>query len=351
MIKVLVVEDSPSVLEFLVYIVNAEPGMKVIATATNGEAAIEAVARYKPDVITMDIHMPKMNGFEATRKIMQNCPTPIVIVSGSYETDETMITFQALEAGALMAVSRPTGIGHEKHQITTYEFLQAVKLMSEVKVVRRWPRTTPKIFTEDRLPSVQKPSEDIQIVAIGASTGGPIILETILSALPADFPIPIVVVQHMASSFIQSFAEWLDQSCRLTVKVASQGEVILPKHIYLAPDNYQIKIGIGGKVILSSSSLENGHCPSVSHCFRSIAETYGKHSIGILLSGMGKDGAAELKLLKESGAITIAQDEETCVVFGMPKEAINLGGAQYILSPKQIADFLKNLTNKKQTFS
>lgn len=346
MIKVLVVDDSPSTLEFLVYILDSEPGMKVVATAANGEEAIEAVSHYKPDVITMDLHMPKMGGFEATRKIMETTPTPIVIVSSSFDIDEVTTTFHALEAGALMAVSKPAGIGHEKHQITTYEFLQAVRLMSEIKVVRRWPKTGSRIPRSDITTYIQKPVEQAQIIAIGASTGGPLILQTILSALPANFSIPILVVQHMATGFIQSFAEWLGQSCSLPVRIPLQGEILSPGHIYIAPDSYQLKVETGGKIILSQNFLENGHCPSVSHCFRSVAEAYGKNAIGILLSGMGKDGAAELKLLREKGATTIAQDEETSVVFGMPKEAINLGAAQYIFSPKQISGFLINLANK-----
>jgi len=356
MIKVLVVEDSPVVREFLVYILGSDPGIRVVGTANNGEEALEAVKRYRPDVITMDIHMPKMDGLEATRRIMEIDPTPIVIVSGSTDSHENTKTFRAMEAGALAVLARPTGIGHPDHETTARELVQTVKLMSEVKVVRRWPQTR----REPVLPSaaqalVGKPARvpgkipvKIKVIAIGASTGGPPVLQTILAMLPKDFPLPVLIVQHMASGFVTSFVEWLAQSSGLPVHVAMHGELMLPGHVYVAPDECQMKVEHGGKIVLTKDEPENGLRPSVSYLFRSLAAVYGGGTIAGLLTGMGRDGAEELRLLKEKGAVTFAQDKDSSVVHGMPGEAIKLDAATFILAPDKIAAVLTDLANNKK---
>src|SRR5665647_334280 len=226
LIKVLVVEDSPVVREFLVYLLGSDPDIRVVGTVNNGEQALEAVKRHHPDVITMDIHMPKMDGLEATRRIMETDPTPIVIVSGSTDPHENTKMFRAMEAGALAVLARPTGIGHSDHENTARELVQTVKLMSEVKVVRRWPQKR----DQPTLPSVVKPLVEkvakVKVIALGASTGGPPVLQTILAMLPGDFPLPILIVQHMASGFIASFVEWLSRTSALPVHVARQGELM-----------------------------------------------------------------------------------------------------------------------------
>ena len=356
MIKVLVVEDSPVVREFLVHILGSDPGIRVVGSASNGEEAIDAVKHYRPDIITMDIHMPKMDGLEATRRIMETDPTPIVIVSGSTDPHENTTTFRAMEAGALAVLARPTGIGHPDHETTASELVQTVKLMSEVKVVRRWPQTR----REPVLPSaaqalVGKPARvpgkipvKIKVIAIGASTGGPPVLQTILAMLPKDFPLPVLIVQHMASGFVTSFVEWLAQSSGLPVHVAMHGELMLPGHVYVAPDECQMKVEHGGKIVLTKDEPENGLRPSVSYLFRSLAAVYGGGTIAGLLTGMGRDGAEELRLLKEKGAVTFAQDKDSSVVHGMPGEAIKLDAATFILAPDKIAAVLTDLANNKK---
>jgi two-component system chemotaxis response regulator CheB len=348
MITVLIVEDSPVARDFLQHILAADPEIRVIGTAHDGEAALDAVQRQKPDVITMDIHMPKMNGLEATRKIMQTHPTPIVIVSSVVDTDEVAVTFRAIEAGALAVIPRPQGIGHPGHTPAARELVQTVKLMSEVKVVRRWPRPR----SEPRVPPAPKvgiPSApiDIQVVAIGASTGGPLVLQTILSALPRDFPVPVLIVQHIASGFVQGFVEWLAQSSGFPVHVAADGESLLPGRAYVAPDGFHMKVGMGHRVTLSQEAPENGLRPSVSPLFRSVARVFGRHAVGVLLTGMGKDGAEELKMLKDTGAITMAQDKDSAVVHGMPGEAIKLDAATYVLPPDKMAAMLTSVVQKK----
>ncbi len=340
MIKVLVVDDSPTAREALVNLLNADPAIRVIATAANGQEALEAAKRQQPDVVTMDIHMPQMDGYEATRRIMETCPTPVVVVSGSSAPREVAKTFRAIEAGALAIVQRPAGAWHPEHAATSAEVLRAVKLMSEVKVVRRWPR--PRLAGAVLPPSVPprpQPSttQSHEIVAVGASTGGPQALQAILSGLGKDFPPPVVIVQHMAPGFVHGFAEWLSQASGRGVRVARQGESILPGGVYLAPDGFHLAVGRGRRVALVSDGLPVGPCPSISFLFRSVASVYGPRAVGVLLTGMGKDGAEELKQLKEAGAVTIAQDEESSVVHGMPGEAIRLGAAAWVLPPEGIA--------------
>jgi len=348
LINVLVVEDSPVVREFLIHVLSSDPGIRVVGTAHDGEEALDAVRRYRPDVITMDIHMPKMDGLEATRRIMETDPKPIVIVSGSTDPHETAMMFRAMEAGALAVLMRPNGIGHPHHETTARELVQTVKLMSEVKVVRRWPRVrrdTP-VPRPVEAGLAQAPAQ-VRIVAIGASTGGPPALHTILAGLPRAFPVPVLIVQHMAAGFIQGFAEWLAQSVSLPVQVATHGEIILPGHVYLAPDAYQMKVERSGNIALSRDAPENGLRPSVSYFFRSVAEVYGRDAAAGLLTGMGCDGAKELRLLKEKGAVTFAQDKDSSVVHGMPGEAIRLDAATFVLPPDKIATVLINLANHR----
>ena len=338
MIKVLVVEDSPVVREFLVHVLSSDAEMEVIGTACDGAEALEAVERLKPDVITMDLHMPRMDGFEATRRIMETHPVPIVIVSGSSTAKEVATAFHAVEAGALAVVRRPAGMGHPEHEATVAELVKIVKLMSEVKVVKRWARPR----REAEMPRVSPPVElerlaaEIRVVAIGASTGGPLALQTILSELPRDFSVPVLIVQHIAPGFTLGFAEWLAQTCDLPVRVATQGERILPGHVYIAPQEVQMKVEKEGTLWLTADAPENGLRPSVAYLFRSIASVYGPEAVGVLLTGMGKDGAQELKRMKEAGAVTIAQDKESSVVHGMPGEAISLEAATYVLSLNQL---------------
>jgi two-component system chemotaxis response regulator CheB len=349
-IRVLVVEDSAVVRAFLLHILGSDPEIQVVGTAKDGEEALEAVERTRPDVITMDVHMPKMNGFEATRRIMETRPTPIVIVSGTLDVAETARAFRAMEAGALAVLPRPAGIGHPEQEVTAADLVRTVKLMAEVKVVRRWPR----LRSPGAIPTVSLSSEmrvqaaNIEVIAVGASTGGPPVLQRILSGLPSSFQVPVLVVQHIAAGFTNGFAEWLGQYSNLEVHVATQGQPILPGHTYVAPEGLHMKVGRGREIRLSKEEPENGLRPSVSSLFRSVAEVYGEKAVGILLTGMGRDGAQELKLMKERGAVTIAQDRESSVVHGMPGEAISLGGATHILSPEKITAALTSWVGERR---
>jgi two-component system chemotaxis response regulator CheB len=350
MVRVLVVEDSPVVREFLLHIFGSDPEIEVVGTAETGQEALEAVERTRPNIITMDVHMPKMNGFDATRRIMETRPTPIVIVSGTLDVAEAASVFRAIEAGALAVLPRPSGIGHPEHQRSAADFVRTVKLMSEVKVVRRWPHLRPgeTLPVASLSAGIERRTirTEMRLVAIGASTGGPPVLRMILSGLPKDFPLPVLIVQHIAAGFTQGFVEWLAQSSNLPVQLPVHGEQVVPGRVYVAPDGLHMTVGADGRVWLNTDEPENGLRPSVSYLFRSVAKAYGPSAIGVLLTGMGKDGALELKLMKEQGAVTIAQDKDTSVVHGMPGEAIRLGGATHVLSPEKISLTLTSLITR-----
>ncbi len=350
MIRLLVVEDSKTVRQALVEIFNADPSIQVVGTASDGEEAVNAVMTLKPDVVTMDINMPGMNGFEATRAIMSTLPVPIVVVTNKMDPKESVTLFRVMEAGALMVTAKPAAPGHPEYDESVRELLRAVKLMSEIKVVRRvFPQTPGDATVYSPLlpltPTV--PAAEIGIIAIGASTGGPPLLQSILSSLPADFSVPVVIVQHMAKGFTENFVDWLNQSSRMPVKLAANGMKMFPGHVYVAPDGSQTGVGPGDRLIITESELENGQSPSVSYLFRSVSNVYGSKAAGVLLTGMGKDGAAELKTLREKGGVTIAQNRESSVVFGMPGEAIRLNAAGYILAPDEIATVLTKLVYRQ----
>ena len=339
MIKVLVVDDSRVAQEFMVHILTADPAIQVVGIANNGVEAVAAVKEKRPDVITMDIHMPKMDGFEATRAIMETTPTPIIIVSASTTAKGAESTFQALDAGALAVVLRPPGKGHPNHALAARELIHTIKMMFEIKLVRRIERP-PK-----ELPPTPQAT---QLVAIGASTGGPPVLHRILSLLPRDLSVPVLIVQHIAPGFVAGFAQWLAGASGFPVQLAEHGQTPLPGHAYLAPDGFHLGVDSHLRISLSSQPPENGLRPSVGHLFHSVALAMGSRAAGVLLTGMGLDGAKELKELKDLGALTLAQDKASSVVHGMPGEAVKLGAATYVLPPDGIAAMLVGMVRNTQ---
>jgi len=346
MIRVLVAEDSAVTREYLVHLMTQAPTLQVVGMVRNGLEAVEQAQRLRPDVILMDVHMPLMNGYEATRRIMELVPTPIVMVSSCMRRDDVAMTLEALKVGALTVLEKPEGLGHTDSEKTAKQLQETVRLMAGVKVIRRWPRrdrSTPSLMLT---PSPMLPAtlgSNIRLVVIGASTGGPTVIVEILESLPLNFPVPILVVQHIAMGFTPGLVKWVDQSTPLYVKLAESGETAQPGTVYLAPHGAQMGITKDRQIHLAKGPTENHFCPSVSYLFQSVANAFGRSAIGILLTGMGEDGAEGLLQLRKAGSVTIAQDEETSVIFGMPGEAIRLGAARYVLSPKQIADLLQGL--------
>jgi len=346
MIEVLIAEDSQVVREYLQYLLEEDGEVRVVGAVENGREAVEFVRRQQPDVVTMDIHMPVMDGFEATRRIMEEQPVPIVIASASWDPEEAEKTFQALEVGAVSALEKPRGLGNPENEKLAREFVETVKLMAEVKVVRRWVK---KSSLEEKPEPIEESPERglvaVELVAIGASTGGPQALQRLVSELPPNFPVPVLIVQHIAPGFLQGMASWLSQSCDLPVHIATQGERLEPGHLYLAPDNFHMGVGQGLRVELSRAVPEFHLRPSVSYLFRSVAAQLGDRAAGILLTGMGRDGAEEMRQMRDRGAIIMAQDEESSVVHGMPGEAIKLGEVDYVLPPEEIGRKLASLVN------
>ncbi len=355
MIRVLIVDDSPTAQQLLNHLLSQDPSVQVIGIAKDGKEALAMVSRHHPDVVTMDVVMPGIDGIETTRTLMESNPLPIIVVSSVLNQKEVNLTFQALAAGALGVVDKPTSALPSSE--SGRRLLQMVKAMAEVKVVRRRPISSrpsdsaavPSLPMGTALKSVPIGREGFRGIAIGASTGGPSILAHILSELPGDFPLPILIVQHISQGFIKGMVDWLKDSTRLLVELAQQAAHLLPGHVYLAPDDWQFGLNSADRVTLSKDPPENNLRPSVSYLFRSVAKQWGEQSIGVLLSGMGSDGARELGAIRQQGGVTIAQNEESSAVFGMPGAAVALGAVDFLLGPEQIVTTLESLAHQSMS--
>ena len=347
MIKVLIVEDSIVLQQSLKNAISSDPLLTVVGVASNGVEAVEAAQKLRPDVIAMDWQRQAIDGLETTRKIMETTPIPIVLVTESGVPNDGAGFFRMIEAGALTIVQQPPGEHHPDHKRESERLTRTLQLMSEVKLVKRTGRSSTAQGTPIRLAGVFAQAEsDIQVVAIGASTGGPNVLQTILSGLPKEFPVPLFIVQHIAEGFTAGFVEWLQNTTAVRLRIASHGENALPGHAYVAPDHCHMGIERGPRIALNHNGPEHGARPSVACLFRSVAQHFGSHAAGVLLTGMGRDGADELKMMKDNGAVTFAQNEESSIIHGMPGEAIKLHGATYILSPEEIAVGLTAITKR-----
>jgi len=350
-IRVVVVDDSTTARELLVALLQSAEGIQVVGSAANGEEAVRIVKRLRPDVVTMDVVMPKMDGLEATRQIMREAPTPIVIVTATLMRDDIDLAFEALQVGALTALRKP-GLADPE---TCAQVIRAVRLMADVPVVRRWgdrPRTASKQRMDQPVgsarPSItqQKSWQQLQLVGIASSTGGPGALATAFKSLPPDFPLPILVVQHVTRGFTTGLADWLNGETALQVGLAGHGETPRRGTILLAPDDYHMRVNGRGVVELCKEPAYKGLRPAANYLFHSMARSYGPRALGIVMTGMGDDGAEGIEALYQAGGITIAQDEQSCVVYGMPREAVIRNAIDQILSLDQIAAVLESLVTK-----
>ncbi len=347
MIKVLIVEDSIVTTELLIYILSSDKDIEVVGTASNGEEAIEMVRDKRPDVVTMDINMPKMDGLEAIKQIMSTNPIPIIIVSSNWDTEDLESTFKAVEVGAVAFVQKPYGITHSSYKDTADKLVDMVKMMSEVRVVKRWYKNLILKNPSRNNQAIELNNEIVEpkIVVIGVSTGGPPVLQKMLKKISPNFPLPILIVQHITVGFLSGLVDWLNRTSSLPIHIATNNSLMKSGNVYFAAENFQMKVIKNNRIILTNDDDENGIKPSVSYLFRSVAEIYGKDAIGILLTGMGRDGANELLEMYEKGAVTIAQDQETSIIHGMPGEAIKLGAVKYILPPDKIVEMLEKIAN------
>ena len=335
MIRVVVAEDSLTVRELLVEILESDPEIQVVGKAKNGAEAVELATRLKPDLITMDIHMPIMDGFEATKEIMVQAPRPIIIVSSSASQEDVDLSFNAMRAGALMVVAKPDDPGSTLFDGRRDQFLAMAKAMSHVKVVRRWP---PRAQAVTPPGGRRRPAgAPLRLVAITASTGGPAALQRILAGLPGDFPAPILVVQHIATGFVEGLAGWLGANCDLRVKVAEHGEPVLRRTVFLAPEDRHLGVNGDGHVVAVEAPPVGGFRPSGTYLFESAAQAYGPSVTAVILTGMGSDGVEGLKAVKAGGGHVLAQDEATSVVYGMPREAVAAGVVDVVLPVDGVA--------------
>jgi two-component system chemotaxis response regulator CheB len=343
-IRVLVVDDSVVVRQILVSMLETVPGFEVVGQAQDGEEAVRLTARLRPDVITMDIRMPRLDGLGAIRQIMSTTPTPIVVVAASVYEPDRNIAFSAIEAGALTVVEKPSGITPKAYEAARDQLVTTIRLMSDVQVVTLRPGRRTDAKPVDLQVGERRAAGapiNAELIAIAASTGGPGVLRQIFHALPGDLSIPIVTVQHITPGFAQGFVHWLDGETELHVRLAEDGDRLKAGRVLVAPDDTHLTVAHRGIVRLDHSDPVKGQRPSATRLFDSVAEVYGAASVGVVLTGMGDDGADGLQNLRQAGGHIIAQDEESCVVFGMPKAAIERGYADRVMPPDKIASVLK----------
>lgn len=338
-IRVLIADDSATGRRLLAGILATDPVFEIIALASNGKEAVNYAKGLKPDIISMDINMPLMDGIEATRIIMSESPAPVVIVSSIYNNSNVRQAIQELEAGAVTVMPKPHGPGHHLFEQTAAKYISTLKLMSEVKVVRRrfvknHNGTDWQLF--DNSESII--SKESKIVAIGSSAGGPEALKEFLTSISPDFPIPIVIVQHLDPHFSKGFVDWINTFSPIPAKIAENGEKLERGKLYLPPTNLHLTVREGRFWYYNGTADDiSSYKPSIDILFESVSREYSKDSIGVILSGMGRDGAVGLKKMKEAGAYTFAQDKNTSLIYGMPGEAVKIEAVCKVLSPKQIA--------------
>lgn len=330
-IKVLVVDDSILFRNLLVQALQTDPNIQVVAAVADAYEARDAIIKYKPDVMTLDVELPRMSGIEFLRKLMPQYPLPVVMISSLNDS-----VFDALEAGAVDFIHKPLSM--DRASLGTFiqqEFVTKVKIASTAKVAGMKRVDPSGFFTGAKL----SPEAMNKIVAIGASTGGTEAIYEVVKCFKRDIP-GVIIVQHMPPGFTKMYADRLNNQCEVTVKEATSGDRVLPGQVLIAPGDRQMKlVKVGGSYQVECRGTEkmSGHCPSVDYLFYSVAKTAGKNAVGVILTGMGADGAKGLLEMRKAGAITIGEDEASCVVYGMPKVAYDIGAVQYQTSLAAIA--------------
>jgi two-component system chemotaxis response regulator CheB len=332
-IRVLIADGSVVERERMANALRRDSAIVVVGEIAGSASLVEAVKQLQPDVIALGIHLPASGGFEATKEIMIEAPTPVVVVSDGDDSDQVQASILALRAGALAAVGRPLPAHNGEVVSLEQKFISTIKSMAGVKVVRRW-REKPRRVVASPLPRLE---EQPRIVAMAASTGGPAALQAVLSELPASFPAPILVVQHIAGGFIDGLVTWLNSVCSLKVKVASDGEPLLPHTVYIAPDDRHLGVVGRSRILLSDAAPIGGFRPSATFLFESVAKAFGPASAHVILTGMGQDGLPGLRQAHAAGARVVAQDEATSVVFGMPGAAVEAGVADRVVPLSAVA--------------
>ncbi|GAB4205090.1 MAG: chemotaxis-specific protein-glutamate methyltransferase CheB [Roseiflexaceae bacterium] len=386
-IKVVIVDDSALMRRVVTELLEQDSGIQVIGTASNGREAITLVEATRPDLVIMDVRMPVMDGLEATEHLMAYCPTPILVLTASLARYDIDITFKMLGAGALEVIEKPSGVDARTLERAGHELRRRVKILARVRVVthirgrRRQiegqtepaarpvaptplpastqpsarpdniytppPMPQPGLRRMRRGPLIPPDPVNFPVIVIGASTGGPRVVFQILSALPNDLPAAVLVVQHIAAGFSGGMVEWLATGSTLPIKLAEEGGVIHAGEVLVAPDQRDLLISRTGTIQFTTSQLLIQR-PAIDVTMQAAAEVFGPRVIGVLLTGMGRDGAYGMLTIKRGGGYTIAQDEATCTIFGMPRAAIELDAAQEVLPQQQIAARLVELVYTRQ---
>jgi two-component system chemotaxis response regulator CheB len=339
-LKVLVVDDSALMRKMIPHMLAADPGIEVVGTAMDGVFALKKIREMKPDVVTLDVDMPRMDGIETLHHIVADFRVPVIIVSSLARRDAEL-TLQALQLGAFDFVTKP------QDAISVHINDIAAELVAKVRAAGGARPAHMKIITSRAASSLRKKRigqlQSRMVLAIGTSTGGPNALSYILPQLPANFPAGIVIVQHMPAGFTEMFAARLNGVCALEVKEARDGDLVLPGRALIAPGNRHLRIKrmpLGTIAVLSDAAPVSGHRPSVDVLFRSVAAEYGHSATGLIMTGMGADGAEGLGEIKAAGGVTLAQDEASCVVFGMPKVAIDRGHVARVIALAEMGNVL-----------
>jgi two-component system chemotaxis response regulator CheB len=339
-VRVLVVDDSALMRKLIPQMLAGDDSIEVVGTAMDGSFCLKKIDELKPNVVTLDLEMPGMNGIDTLKEIMRRQPVPVIVFS-SHSTEGATVTMKALGLGAFDFVTKPKDASAHMTE-TARELIAKVKAAAECKLKPRMRAGIPQRPAKVSLPNASLS----RVVAIGVSTGGPQAMEYMLSQLPGDFPGSIVVVQHMPDGFTEMFAKRLDELSALRVKEAQSGDVLQPGRVLICPGSRHLKVKrlpLGDIAILSDEPRENGHRPSADVLLRSVAEEFKAQAVGVLMTGMGDDGAEGLGAIKREGGMTIAQSEESCVVYGMPKAAIERGYAIRVISLDAMAASLQSI--------
>jgi two-component system, chemotaxis family, protein-glutamate methylesterase/glutaminase len=335
-IKVLIVEDSLIALELLQRILKNCVEVEVVGTARNGQEAIAKIPEVNPDVICTDLHMAPIDGLELTQQVMANFPRPILVISNSVQEEDTKNIFGLLKAGAVDIFPKPTSGDYKEYELVKNRLIAKIKMLSQVTVKAKSSTTAYGTNLDRAIGDTGR----LRAIALGASTGGPQAIHKIVTSLPADLPIPIICAQHIGDGFLNGLVSWLKDDSQLNVKVAQIGETPAPKTVYFAPEKAHLEFDVQGKFIYSNFTASTGTCPSIDVLFRAIARVYGRDSASVILTGTSTDGTAGTEAIAAAGGTTIAQDEQSCLVFGMSKLAIASGKVQHTLNLSEIAPFL-----------
>lgn len=333
LVRVLLGDMAPAVRRRVTRALAGAEGLSVVGQVGPTQDVVQQVVRLKPNLVLIGLGGAVRDPFETTRQVMAEAPTPLVIVDDGHDPADVQASVLALRSGALAVVPLSDSAAPPSGEAERARFISTLKALSEVKLVRRW-REKPARDPATQRASRRNPS---RAVAIAASTGGPAALQRILTDLPASFPAPILVVQHIAQGFVEGLAQWLNTVSSLTVKIAAENETLRPRTVYLAPDGRHLGVSSRGTITLPDMPPVNGFRPAADHLFETAAKAFGPDLTAVLLTGMGQDGVAGLRVVRQRGGNVIAQDEASCVVYGMPKAAVDAGLAHEVLPLSAIA--------------